>query len=754
MTEPTGETAALRPLWSLTSGAAAGAFAAVTTSPGAPGWVIASSVAFGVGGLLLAASRGRAAPLALWFVTGLALAGGHGLAQGGDRRRLAGLIAAEEPVWVRARVAVVEGWTQGRWGWRARVEVIDAQHPTERIPSLRRARLEIRGNVRPQSLPRPGSVIRGLVSIRGSPDSPLLVATSGRLIEATEATRTLPTVRDALAHRLLRAADTDVTRIRAAELAAALALGRRDLTPRSRREGWRRSGLAHVLAVSGLHVGLVAGTLWLALAVCGASPTTTRVVILLALPIYALLAGASPSAVRAALMGVIYIGARLLGRALVPMAAVLLTALVLLIADPSMILEVSFQLTVVLTAALVRWAPPLAAWLPLPRWLAAAVAVPVVAQLAAAPLVAVHFASAIPGAAAANLLVPWLLGPTVLTAVGATAVAPVSTTAAGWLLELTDLASRLLWLAGAPGRWVELVPPPLPTALVAVVVGTGFCALLPGRRARTAAAAYVACLALVVGSWLVLPPDRITTVELLPVSHGLALSVGTSGGHLLVDGGGRVREAAELLAPARVRRLAAVIATHGDEDHIGGLETVLRTTTVGSLIIPAWLARSPEVVPLLRTARRRGTRVVRVARGVRLDLGAAVIEVLWPPALHPPAEDNERSLVARLVLDNATVLVTADIGRSTEHRLVALGDIGSSVLIVPHHGSRHSASPLFLDAVAAPVALIPAGPENLHHHPHPEVLERLEERGIEYRMPIRDGRCGARLMDGAWVPYP
>ena len=80
---------------------------------------------------------------------------------------------------------------------------------------------------------------------------------------------------------------------------------------------------------------------WLIFALAGASLTRSRIAVLLVLPTYALLAGGSPSAVRAALMGCVYVGARLLGRAVLPMAAVLLAATVLLIADPSLIAEVS-----------------------------------------------------------------------------------------------------------------------------------------------------------------------------------------------------------------------------------------------------------------------------------------------------------------------------------------------------------------------------------------------------------------------------
>jgi competence protein ComEC len=754
VTDSSGESRALGPLWGLTLGGAAGSGLALSLPMESPGWLELLLIVAGASLFAVATRRGTGAPVLLWLLAGVTLVGGHGLHVAGVRHEIAAIMDREDPVWVRARMVVTEGWTEGRWGWRTRVRVLESRHDHLAIPKLQRCRLEIRGGADQAGLPRSGEIVRGLVSIRGSPRSPLLVASSRRLIETTTEARPLPSLRGRLAGELLAAARTDVNRIRAAELAAALSLGRRDLLSPARRDGWRRSGLAHLLAVSGLHVGLVAGMTWLLLAVCGASPTTTRIAILVVLPTYAILAGASPSAVRAAMMGSIFVGAGLLGRAILPMAAVLLTAFLLLLVDPSLVVEVSFQLTVLLTAALVRWAPRLTAAIPFPRWFAAAIAVPIVAQLAAAPLVAHHFGSAIPGAAASNLLVPWLLAPVVLASVAATAVAPVWSTAAGWLLEVVDLGSKALWIAGAPGRSAELIPPPIPPILLASIVVLGLLSLLPGRRARIGVIAYTATIAAFALWWRVIPPPKSTEVELLPISAGLALRAGSEGAHLVMDGGSRRREAAQLLAPSRLHHLEAVIASHGDEDHITGLVTIIRTTTVDKLIIPIWMRSSPKAVPLIRTARRRGVQVVPVARGSRIDLGSMALEILWPPATDAPSVENERSMVARLRMARGSILLTADIGRITERRLVESTNLVCSVVIVPHHGSRNSATPVFLDAAGARLALISAGPENLHHHPHPEVIERLERKGIEYRMPIRDGRCGARLENGEWVLYP
>ena len=748
------ETNALKPLWRLATGAACGAAAsALATSPGPP-WLRLSLLVLGVVAFAAVLTRGPRAWGALWLLAGLALVAGRGLDARVGHLALERRLAAGQETAVRARVVVVEGWTRARWGYRARGRIEEARLPDEALALPRTCRLEIRGESRADQLPPPGAVVQILASVRGQPRRPLLVVSSPRLVRDTGVRRVLPALRDRLARSLFLAADTHTGRIRAAELAAALALGRRDLVPSARKDRWRSSGLAHLLAVSGLHVGLVGGGVWLCAVLLGAGPRTTRLIVLAALPAYALLAGASPSAMRAALMGVIYLGARLLGRAVLAMSAVLLAAFSLLLAQPALIAEPGFQLTVVITAALVRWVPPVAHALPGPRWLTGAVAVPVVAQTAAAPLVAWHFRSLIPGAVLANLLALPLLGPTVLTSVGATLIAPFWPFASAICLDVVRLLAAVLRFISGPARVFELVTPPLPLVGVLVVIVAGWLALQPGRPARAGALAWLAALA-IFGGWQLLPPtSRPDSIELLPVTDGAAVALNSGRNTLLVDAGRYPREAAHLLAESGRRRLTAVAASHTDEDHIRGLVHILRSNRVERLLFPSWMVAEPAAVPLLRAARSRGVHLTPVARGSAVDLDGLRLEVLWPPALNPPREENERSLVARVVVEHGVFLITSDIGRQTEKWIAGLGPLGCDILVVAHHGSRSSTSSDFLDATSPAIALAPAGPGNTHGHPNPEVLARLAERGIQVRFPARDGWCGARFTEGRWSAFP
>jgi competence protein ComEC len=744
------ERRALRPLWMLATGAVLGAFLG-TTSGLSPG-LGALAVAVGAAAIAGALAAPRRWPL--WLLAGLAIAGGRGLEIANQRSQLAAVTELGDAAALRVTATVHDGWVPTRWGRQATITVASALHDGRPIALSGRWRLEIRGATTARDLPAPGATVTTLVSIRGDEELPFLAAPSPRLVETTAAPRGLAALRDRLASAVLAAAGSDVRRIRSAEIVAALALGRRDLLAPERREGWRRSGLAHLLAVSGLHVGLVAGSLWLAWTAIGLHPRRVRWLLLATVPGYALLAGASPSAVRAAVMAVVYLGGRQLGRAVIPMATVLLAATALLFASPGLVTDAGFQLTVLVTAALVRWVPAVADWLPGPRRPAAIVAVPLVAQAAAGPIAAAHFHAAVPGALAANLLVPPLLAPTLTTALLSMLAAPAWPGGCRLLLDAVGIGERMLWRCGAPGRMCELVVPSMPAAFLGALAIAGWLALQPGRTGRLGAVAWCAAVAAGAGCWLLAPLPPTPWVELLPVADGLAATVATRDGVVLADGGRWRRQAAELLADGRVRRLSAVLASHPDEDHIGGLSRVLSVIDVERLVVPAWARSSAEMAPLLRTARRRGTTIVAVARGSVVRIGGTELLVLWPPGALRSGSDNDRSLVVQLVTGHGAVLIGADIDRAIEERLARSGDLRSRILIVPHHGSRGSCSEALLDAVDPRVVLIPAGPLNRHNHPHPEVLERLARRGLPIRYPIRDGRCGATFRDGRWVAFP
>ena len=220
----------------------------------------AAAAALGAaGGLALLAgfhADGRRRLLFL-LIAGLALGGWRGIEETRRRIDLDVLVENPSPVALRVDMTILEGWSTSRWGHTTKVRVHDASHASRAVDLPRRCRLEVRTSAPNVNLPRPGTQIGALVSIRGDSKNPLLVAASSDLLQALKAPRGAPAVREYLAESLVKAAGTDPGRIRSAELAAALALGRRDLVPTHRRQGWRATGRGPAQAGSGLNVGMV-----------------------------------------------------------------------------------------------------------------------------------------------------------------------------------------------------------------------------------------------------------------------------------------------------------------------------------------------------------------------------------------------------------------------------------------------------------------------------------------------------------------
>jgi competence protein ComEC len=229
------------------------------------------------------------------------------------------------------------------------------------------------------------------------------------------------------------------------------------------------------------------------------------------------------------------------------------------------------------------------------------------------------------------------------------------------------------------------------------------------------------------------------------VSQGDSLLLVAPGGEtILVDGGGlpsingkapRLDIGEGVVSPylwsRGFRRLDIVALTHADQDHIGGLEAVLRNFTPREL----WIAAVPDHAPLQRlldTARGLGIHVIHKCAGDRILLSGAEIEVLAPEETHfGGRQDNNASLVLRARFGRRAFLLPGDAERKEEYTLTSSPEsLRADVLKLGHHGSRTSTTAPFLDAVRPTFAVVSAGQDNQFRHPHDEVIGRLEERGI------------------------
>lgn len=635
------------------------------------------------------------------------------------------------PVPVRFTVVIRDGWTAGPRGWLTRVGVGEVRSAKGTLHTAGELTLALGGEVTAPELPAPGSRCEGagelLFDRHNELRAPLLRVKTLLLLRSTPPRWwSVNALRDRLAARLRGAAGDDPTGQAGAALASALVLGRREALDPEAVGSLRQAGLAHILAVSGLHVVLVSSLVWWFLAGVGLAPQTRRLILLPCVLGFAVLSGGSAPVLRATAATLAYVLARLVGRPVLPLPAMWGVVAGLVALEPAALQQPGFQLSAGVSLAMIRWVEPLAkAAQALPRWLGSVFSVACIGQLASWPLVGVAFAAVPPLGALANLLAAPLALPLVaasLLAVLAVAVAAPLGSPFVWavglgnalLLRVSDWSSALTWLF-AP-------PPPAVLAAGAVVF---VASLLSWKRA------WLAGLGVAAGSvvWTLIPagsPRAALEVRMLPVGDGAALLVRTPRACLLVDAGRGPSEALRGLAAARLRRLDALAITHGDVDHTGGAVAVLERVRIGELLLPRIVAERPELQPLRAAAARRGVRVRLVAAGDAMVWQGLACQVLWPPPAGELA-DNDSSLVAVLEADGARLLVTGDLEARGEAALVATGaNLAADVLQLPHHGSRTSSSMVLLGAVRPRVALAATGMHPRFDYPHPQVVRRVQ----------------------------
>jgi competence protein ComEC len=535
-----------------------------------------------------------------------------------------------------------------------------------------------------------------------------------------------------------------------AGVARALVLGDGGALGYEQRQTIAAVGLAHLFAVSGLHVALVSGTLvrslhWLVRGLA-LGFDARRLAAALGIPLtllHALLAGGSPSAWRAAITAALTWGLVVIGKRPSATAVTAAAALILSAPDPAIALRPAFLLSIVATSAILsaprvsgsqRWrrlrasatisARTLVATMPLVWWWFGGV--PVIGWLT--NILVLPFGSLV----VIPLAHVFALTPSVPAA--AEAVGTALTVAVHVLLSLCD--------AFAPLAVTRRLPPLDVTQGLLVVLACLLLLIARTWRLRLAILILSSLLWLGADRALVAreQPSGLLRVSFIDVGQGDATLIDFPNGQLaLVDTGqgGRhpaARELRGLLAARRRSRIDLVVITHGHPDHYGGLPNLVGEIEIGELWLNGQLLTEEEdgaMASLISSAMARGTRVRFAPElcGRNPLFGGANLEVLWPCPRYDAALDlNDNSIAIRLAFGQRSFLLTGDLERESEGLLLAAGRIRpADVLKVGHHGSRTSTSPPFLLAVRPSLAVISSGAGNRYGHPSPEVVARLRQ---------------------------
>jgi competence protein ComEC len=249
--------------------------------------------------------------------------------------------------------------------------------------------------------------------------------------------------------------------------------------------------------------------------------------------------------------------------------------------------------------------------------------------------------------------------------------------------------------------------------------------------------------------------NGILTVAFLDVGQGDAIFIDApSGNQMLIDGGqGKsvLRELSKVM-PFYDRSIDVVVATHADQDHVGGLPDVLKKYKVNIFMesgVPGESSSYNELEKIvndsqglpLGNSKGEALKKILARRGMTVDLGGGVVlQILFPDRDPAGMETNMSSIVAKLVYGQNEFLLTGDSPISIENYLVSLGGLQSDVLKTAHHGSKTSTSAGFVSAVSPQYAVISVGKDNKYGHPNQETLDTLNNFGAKI---LRTDQLGA-----------
>lgn len=531
----------------------------------------------------------------------------------------------------------------------------------------------------------------------------------------------------------------------------ALSIGYREGISQQQWQVFRNTGTNHLVAISGLHIGLVAGMVFFLvnwvwaragrLPLYLAAPRAAALMAFAAALIYATLAGWSLPTQRAMIMVAVVMSAVFMRRHVLPSHGLALALLLVLLHDPMAVLSPGFWLSFGAVAVIFlgmqgrrqgrHWWRK---WLRI-QWIVA---------LGLLPLLIVFFQQASLVSPLANLvavpLVSLLVVPLLLTGI---LLAAISSSAAqgliglsAWLLQY--LLEFLSWL-GQPAyaTWAGALPHP--GLLVIVLAGTGIFLFSPIRSNRW--------LGLVCLLPLAFPhAHRLQAGEavftLLDVGQGLAAVVQTRRHGLVFDTGPRFSHKFDtgkavvipFLRQQGIRQVDTLIVSHGDNDHIGGVDSLLQQVPVGTILTSA---------PRLLSAGRGHA----CQQGQHWQWDGVTFQVLHPSKGGLGQKENNQSCVLMVKSPHGSILLPGDIEKEAEAHLVGeyANHLKSDILVAAHHGSKTSSSSAFIAAVDPRYVLFPVGYRNRYRFPYYKVVKRFRQSGAAVYDTAKAGAIQIRL---------
>lgn len=572
----------------------------------------------------------------------------------------------------------------------------------------------------------------------------------------------------------------------AAGLVRGMILGERDAVDLQVERQFATLGLLHLLAISGLHVGIVLALCYGGMKWAGMTRERAAAVALLFLPFYALLTGAAPPVIRAALVGGLVLIAVIFRQWKDSLHFLALAAAVMLLWNPYWMFTASFQLSFIITLGIIVGVPPLSARIPLVHpFLKQTLAITLVAQFCSFPLIIYYFNEFSLLSGLANFIVVPLVSSIVIpisfvTVILAAIAVPLAALPAKMNAVVID---KVLLISD---KLAVLEPLHLVWATPSILWMCTYYALLSAIyviwlkrsaniRMLLRFGLMFAMIAVLLAANYPYPWwNRPLTVTFLDVGQGDAIVIETPQRRtIVVDAGGKLffdeepwqmrRDPFDVgedivlpfLRHKGVRTVDYLVMSHGDADHIGGMQALVENVPVRYFVRGPDTPDPSEVEQnLLAALRAKNVPVYRAVSGTGWELEEGLYwQFVQPDPERIPSDDrNAQSVVLRLSYKGRSLLLTGDADQAAEKAMLGKWNIPPvDLLKAGHHGSDTSTGEEWLREVRPKVTVLSVGENNRYNHPHPDVVERLRQAGSKIYRTDHHGGIVVRIDSGGRI---
>ncbi len=555
-----------------------------------------------------------------------------------------------------------------------------------------------------------------------------------------------------------------------------LIIGERSEIPIEVKTAFINAGVMHILAVSGLHVAIVAMILIVILQMIRIPERTRIILTCLLLMYYNYLTGASASVARSVIMAIVFLSSKLVERQADMYNTLFLSALVLLVIDSKQLFQAGFQLSFVAVLSLVYLYPKIFSlkdFLPervrnnrFVYGFIAAISVSLAAGIGTLPFTSMYFGKISVASFAANIIIVPLSNIILALGMVAVAISYISFSIAGYYADAASLLTKLLlalvsYFGNLPHSYIDSHL----SIQSSLIFYAGVILLISCLKKELRKTALISGLVIaniyLYGLIIFSVPEKNLKTTFIDVGQGDAIFVQCPNGkNILVDAGPLTnnndageRFIAPFLRRQNISRLDAVIVSHPHSDHLGGVPYLLKNFEIGEVIDAGSFGNSELFRNYLHLIDSLNIRRVICRAGDMIEgFDNLRLYGLHPSGSFVPSDSeghvnfNNQSLVIKLQYGRTSLLLSGDAEKESEERIeYVYGDfLQCTMLKAGHHGSITSSTVEYLRLIDPEIAVISVGRKNKFHHPSPEVLERLQSLGCRL---LRTDESGAVIFE-------